>query len=390
MTPAARITASIECLDRILSGTAAEKVLTSWARGNRYAGSSDRAAIRDHVFDALRQKRSFGWLGQGDTGRALMIGALRRKDQPPEAFFSDARFAPPPLTDGESKAPPPLSTAPDPVRFDCPDWLWPLITRVYPSEAGAVMTAMQSRAAVMLRLNVTKTDQAGAIAALLAEDIDAKPHALSPTALQVTRNPRRVQQSKAYKDGLVELQDGASQAVVDRVLPLANDKTVLDYCAGGGGKALALAAGGAGQVTAHDADPGRMQDIPIRAARAGTPIKVSETPEGLYDLVLCDAPCSGTGAWRRQPDAKWRLSEDRLGELTGLQDDILDQALSHVASNGHLAYVTCSLLDVENEDRTAAFLSRHPDWSELDRQRFSPLDGGDGFYLSIFKRINEN
>ena len=389
MTPAARIAASIECLDRILTGTPAEKVLTSWARGNRYAGSGDRAAIRDHVFQALRQKRSFGWLGQGETGRALMIGALRAKDQPLEAFFSDARFAPSPLDETEQSAPAPLSTAPDPVRLDCPDWLWPAITRVYHADAEAVMSALQSRAAVMLRVNTTKTDRAGAQKALLAEEIDTIPHPLSPTALEVTANPRRLQQSKAYTSGLVELQDGASQALVDHVLPLARDQTVLDYCAGGGGKALALAAGGAGKVTAHDVDPGRMQDIPIRAARAGTPIHVSETPKGLHDLVLCDAPCSGTGAWRRQPDAKWRLSQERLDALTTLQDSILVQAMAHVGPKGALAYATCSLLDVENEDRATAFLTQNPDWTEVERQRFSPLDGGDGFYLSVFKRINE-
>lgn len=386
MTPAARISAAIDCLDLILEGAPAERILTTWGRQNRFAGSGDRAAIRDLVYDALRRKRTYGWLGGGETGRGLMIGAVRAGGGALDAVFSGARFAPLPLSEAEATTPRPLAEAPAALKVDCPDWLWPMMEESLGRDAGAVLTALQSRAPVTLRVNLAKGDLAGARAALARDEIDTVAHPLSPTALDVARNPRRVAQSAAYKEGLVELQDAASQAVVDRLLDVARGKSVLDYCAGGGGKALALAAGGAAPVVAHDAEAGRMADIPVRAKRAGTPIAVVTRAEGSFDLVFCDAPCSGTGAWRRQPDAKWRLTPERLRELTELQDRILDEALGHLGEGGFLAYATCSLLKVENEDRVAAFLSRHPGWEVVESERFTPLDGGDGFFLTIFRR----
>ena len=129
-----------------------------------------------------------------------------------------------------------------------------------------------------------------------------------------------------------------------------------------------------------------MADIPARAKRAGTPVTVTETVDGTFDLVLCDAPCSGSGAWRRQPDAKWRLTPDRLADLQGLQAHILDKAASHVAPEGALAYATCSLLQSENEGAAQGFLDRNPGWREGVSKRFSPLAGGDGFFVTVFQR----
>lgn len=386
MTPAARIAAAIDCLNPILKGEPAERVLTTWARQNRFAGSSDRAAIRDLVYDALRRKRSYGWLGGNETGRALMIGALRAQGADLEEVFSGARFAPDPLTRSESAPSAPLDRAPLAVQLDCPDWLWPRMERSLGDGTADVLRSLRNRAPVTLRVNRARTDVETAQAVLTEEGIETRTLALSPTALEVIKNPRRVQQSRAYRDGLVELQDAASQAVVDCLLPLLAGKSVLDYCAGGGGKALAMAAGGAGLVTAHDADPRRMSDIPARAARAGTRIDIAEQPEGTFDLVLCDAPCSGTGAWRRQPDAKWRLTEERLRALTAVQDNILDVSQEFVAKNGVLAYATCSLLDDENEARIQAFLATNEMWHMMDARRFSPLDGGDGFFLAVLQR----
>jgi 16S rRNA (cytosine967-C5)-methyltransferase len=162
---------------------------------------------------------------------------------------------------------------------------------------------------------------------------------------------------------------------------------VLDYCAGGGGKSLALAAAGWGPVTAHDADPRRMSDLPERARRADVVIDRVAGPAlkaaGPFGLVFCDVPCSGSGAWRRQPEAKWTLSPEALGRLCGLQAEILDAAAPLAAPGGRLAYVTCSLLRAENEDQVAAFIARAPGWRVLLQRRWTPLDGGDGFGLSI-------
>jgi 16S rRNA (cytosine967-C5)-methyltransferase len=194
-----------------------------------------------------------------------------------------------------------------------------------------------------------------------------------------------VAQSAAYRDGLVELQDAASQAVTE-ALPLRDGMRVLDYCAGGGGKTLAMAARVQADFTAHDANPGRLTDLPARADRAGVHVTLSEEPQGLYDLVLCDVPCSGSGSWRRAPEGKWLLTEAGLAQLTRTQDAILDQVTDRVAPQGTLAYVTCSLLRRENEDRAAAFLARHPDWQMAEDRRWTPGEDGDGFYLARFTR----
>lgn len=165
---------------------------------------------------------------------------------------------------------------------------------------------------------------------------------------------------------------------------------VIDYCAGGGGKALALAADTGRQVFAHDIDPGRMADLPARATRAGatiTPLAGNEVAETApFDVVLCDAPCSGSGAWRRAPEGKWTLTAERLAALIDLQDDILDRAASLTAPGGTLAYATCSVFRVENEDRTAAFIARHPGWRCTFERRFDVGPEGDGFYTAHLMR----
>ncbi len=392
MTPAARVSAAIEVLDAVLSGESAEKTLTTWARRSRFAGSGDRAAIRDHVFDALRCRRSYGWLGGGDTGRGLMIGALRALGTDPEALFTGEGYAPPPLG-SEERVIRDLAEAPLPVALDIPDWLEAPLRDSLGGGTKAILRALQSRAPVFLRVNLRKATPDEARARLQEDGIGAKPHTLSETALEVSTHPRKVQTSRAFLDGLVELQDAASQAVVD-ALPLAPGARVLDYCAGGGGKALAMASRADVTVVAHDADPARMRDLPSRAARAGVVIETSATEDlpaaPPFDLVLCDAPCSGSGAWRRSPEAKWRLTPERLAELCAVQADILDRAAALVAPGGVLAYATCSLLRAENGDQMATFRTRHRAFGWLGDRVFTPLDGGDGFYVAQMGRLTDH
>lgn len=184
----------------------------------------------------------------------------------------------------------------------------------------------------------------------------------------------------------MELQDAASQAVVE-ALPLIPGQRVLDYCAGGGGKALALAARGA-EVVAHDISAARMRDIPARAERAGVRVEVATEAGrlGRFPLVLVDAPCSGSGSWRRAPEGKWLLTEARLATLRDMQADILAAACRRVAPGGILAYATCSLLEEENGDRIRDFLSRERGWRQSFARSLSPLEGGDGFYLAVLEQ----
>ncbi len=387
MQPAARLSAAIEILDDILDDTAAEKALTNWARRSRFAGSKDRAAVRDHVFDALRCKRSFATLGGAQTGRGIVLGLMRAQGLVIDAMFTGDGHAPAALSEEEAAH----SAVPEGnAALNCPDWIAPALQASLGDDFEATCHALQHRAPVFLRVNTRKSNREQAIAALAVENIVAVPHALSETALEVTENPRRVHLSTPYLDGLVELQDAASQAVVD-LLPINEGSRVLDYCAGGGGKVLAMAARHSAEYFAHDANSLRMKDLPERAERAGAAIAVLEPEAGVgpakFDLVLCDVPCSGSGAWRRSPAGKWAFDQDQLDELRKVQAEILAMTADMVGPDGVLAYTTCSLLDAENTDQITGFLAAHSGWECLSKHRFTPLDGGDGFFCALLTRV---
>lgn len=381
MTPAARVAAAIEILDMIGDGTPAEQVLTRWGRSNRFAGSKDRAAIRDYVFDVMRVRRSAAWHGNAATGRGLMIGLLRLQGIDPATLFTGEGHAPQPLMDYEIS--PPVGEMPAADVWNLPDWLQEYFATAVGAQAEETAMMLQGRAPVTLRVNTSKTNASDAILMLKEAGVDAQPNPLSPTALTVSEGSRRIRNAPAYADGFVELQDASSQAVVDA---LPHVSRVLDYCAGGGGKALAVAARGDTSVFAHDIDPARMRDLPLRAARAEADITQLANSDlatfGPYDIVLVDAPCSGSGAWRRAPEAKWRLTPEQLVQTTVLQDDILDAACQLVSPDGVLAYATCSVLHDENEARVDAFLARHSDWTCTWHKTFPVSAQGDGFFTA--------
>ena len=381
MTPGARIAAAISVLDAAAQGAAVEQALTRWARASRFAGSKDRAAVRDHVFDAIRQRRIAAFLGGGTTGRAMMIGLLRHQGIDPQAFFTGEGHAPPNLTDTEQKVA--SASPPKAVRWNLPDWIIPEMEASLGSDAEKTAIALQARAPVCLRVNTAKANRAAMADELAAEGIETVANPLSPTALTVLSGERRVRQSDAYLSGRAELQDAASQAVVDLIPEGAR---CLDMCAGGGGKSLGLAAQQARRVFAHDIDVGRMADLPARAARAGVRIEQLSAKtvqqKAPFDIVLCDAPCSGSGAWRRAPEGKWSLTPARLAELTTIQDAILDRAAGLLTPGGTLVYATCSVLAAENEERVAAFLDRHTGWKTSLTRRFDVSPHGDGFFTA--------
>jgi 16S rRNA (cytosine967-C5)-methyltransferase len=271
---------------------------------------------------------------------------------------------------------------PDPVRLDYPDWLDGPLRDSLGTAFEPAMRALRHRAPVDLRVNALKADRETARAMLAGDGIAAEPLDLLPTALRAPTGAP-VARSRAYREGVVELQDAASQAAAAMATAGPGD-TVLDFCAGGGGKTLALAAqmGGHGRLLAHDATPARMRDLPARAARAGATGESAAAHTraalvGRCDVVFVDAPCSGSGSWRRDPGGKWRLTPERLRALPALQADILREAARYCRPGGRLIYATCSMLQSEADAGTAA-MGRPPQ----EALRLTPADGHDGFYCA--------
>ncbi len=397
MTPAARLQAAIGITDRWLAGEGLlDRLLTLWGRESRYAGSGDRRAVADLVYDAVRRLRSAAWAAgveEPADGRATLLGSLVLDGIGPadrDSLFSGVGYGPEPLSGTEaSRLGRSIDAAPAAVRLDLPDWLLAHLDHV-PEGALALL---RQKAQVFLRVNALKTEPAGAIEALGAEGIAAVPGPLSASCLRVTVGAPAVARSRAYLDGLVEVQDAASQAAAEYADPRPGE-IVLDYCAGGGGKSLAFAArmGATGHLHAHDISERRLSQLPDRAERAGAtvtlcpPDRVSGL-DGRCDLVFVDAPCSGSGAWRRNPDAKWRLTAAELSSLNATQDSVLADAAAAVRPGGRLVYATCSMIPAENEVRVDAFLEARPDFRAGRAPLvLTPLDGGDGFFAAELVR----
>jgi 16S rRNA (cytosine967-C5)-methyltransferase len=387
MTPAARLAAAIEILEAFEARDApADRLLAGWGRAHRFAGSKDRAAIADHVYAILRRRRSLAWPLRAETPRAAAIGLARASGSDPEALFTGVGHAPAALTADEraalASAPAP---APDPVRLDYPDWLDGRLRASLGAAFEEAMTALQTRAPVDLRVNALKAAPEVARAALVEDGIETAPVPDAPHCLRAAPGAP-IARSRAYAEGLVELQDAASQRAA-HFAAASPKETVLDFCAGGGGKALALAAQmrGEGRVIAWDSAPARLKDLPARAARAGARIEIAGRAElaslrGACDLVFVDAPCSGSGSWRRDPGGKWRLTPHGLAGLRATQAEILADAAAFVAPGGRLAYATCSLLAEENAPPIPE------GWRETGRLTLSPADGADGFGCVVFQR----
>jgi 16S rRNA (cytosine967-C5)-methyltransferase len=385
MTPAARAEAAIALLDGWLSGASAEQALTNWARNARYAGSKDRAAVRDLVYDALRARGSCAHLGGGADGRGLILGLIRLQGGDPRAIFTGGPYAPAALRP-EEEALLAQSAQADP-GLDVPAWLIGRLEARAGADLPALLAAFHARAPLYLRVNQRKTTPEAVIAHLAGQGIVAQADPRAVTALAVSSGGRQVKTTQAYRDGWIEPQDLSVQRAVLAVDWPAGP--ILDYCAGGGGKALAIAALTGRAVSAHDADPRRMRDLPQRAARAGAKVTMLASADlarfGPYACVLCDVPCSGSGTWRRDPEAKWRLTPARLSELVALQADILTRAARLVRPGGQLVYMTCSLFHDENEAQIAAFLAAHAGWHAAGAGVETPLSASDGFYHAVLR-----
>ncbi|MEM7242203.1 MAG: RsmB/NOP family class I SAM-dependent RNA methyltransferase [Pseudomonadota bacterium] len=386
MTPAARYAAAIEILDDIQAGDATEKVLTNWGRSNRFAGSKDRRAIRDIVFDILRRKNEATVLGGGNSGRQLTIGHLRLGGVDLKEIFNGQGYGPSELTVDEIQQAEqnPSLTLNDICNL--PDWMFAVIREDQKQE----FVAQSNRADVFLRVNARKTSVAAVMLALEEDSIFAEAYEGVPNALRVIDGMQHIGRSKAYLEGLVELQDAGSQGVVHALtLPTYPDNRILDYCAGGGGKTLAIAAKSDAQIFAWDPHYIRMKDLKYRAGRAGVTVKIlDQKPQAVesYDYILVDVPCSGSGAWRRNPDGKWKLQRDEFETLLKSQKTILQEVAPFAKQDAIIGYVTCSLFDQENMDQIASFLAEHPEWKLFNHGAFLPSAGTDGFFYAEVKR----
>jgi len=361
------------------------QALKAWGRGARYAGSKDRAAVQDHVYDVLRCKGSCAALGGGSDGRALLVGLVRLQGTEPEAVFTGEGHAPAPLTAAEAalRAPAPLP------ETDVPDWLRPKYAAALGADTDPVFAALRARAPAYLRVNSLKADRASAQTTLARDGVETRAIPTTPTALEITAGARKLRTADAYENGLVEVQDLSVQQAVAWV-DWPKNGPILDYCAGAGGKSLAIAARTHAALFAHDALPRRMADLPDRARRAGAKITQVPTdrlvPTGPFDAVLCDVPCSGSGTWRRDPEAKWRLTPERLADLVATQAQILQDAAALVAPEGRLVYMTCSLFPEENQQQVESFLETRADWTLTAQRLETPLTASDGFFTAILTK----
>ncbi len=331
------------------------------------------------MLDVLRRRRSLGWAMGDDSARATALAVLRFVWEWPVERIAEAaadeQHGIGALTEAELKAfaTPRTEVAPAAVAGDYPDWVDPYLARVFGEDRAEEGARLAERAPVDLRANSLKTDPeraAKALAPLRAEPACLLPNAFRIAAPAATERTGAVETIPAFGKGWFEVQDLGSQLAAACAGEIKG-KQVLDFCCGGGGKTLALAAamGNSGQIYAHDSDARRMADVIPRATRAGvrnlqirSPVEAEPLKgmDGKMDVVFVDAPCTGSGTWRRHPDAKWRLSEDQLGKRIVEQDTVLDQAAPLVKPGGRLVYVTCSVFAEENEDRITAFLKRNP------------------------------
>jgi 16S rRNA (cytosine967-C5)-methyltransferase len=415
-----RISAAIELIEEILGrGRPARLALKAWGDGARYAGAKDRAFVSGLTLDALRRRRSIAWRMDDESSRALALGVLRFAwgwDAARLVLAVEEVHGPGPATAIERSrldAPRDVAEAPAPVRGDYADWMDPYLERVFGEARGAEGAALAERAPTDLRVNTLRTDITRASRALAPFGVAPAPfleNALRVAAPAAADRGAPVEAVPEFEKGWFEVQDLGSQLAAACAGDLGG-RQVLDFCAGGGGKTLALAAAmnNKGQIFAYDADARRLTDTVRRGRRAGVRNLQVRSPlqpapladlEGRLDLVFVDAPCTGSGTWRRHPDAKWRLRREQLERRMAEQDEVLASAAGFVRPGGRLLYATCSLFAEENEDRLDHFLSRFPAFSPVSielpatapqttagRLRLTPLSHGtDGFFVAVLQR----
>ncbi len=438
MTPGARIKTAAEILTTLMdTGEPADRYLKTWGAKNRYAGSKDRRFLRELIFTVLRHRASYAQAMGAATARALTLAGARwgmgfEPNALETACTGEGHNAPP--LSQEEKTALAVDTPPDAIEW--PAWaLTELRKGRSEEEANKLAIALNEIAPLDLRVNVGKAKRDEVLAALEAVGFPARPTPFSPAGIRIRRTAeemagQNIRGLPLFRDGRIEVQDEASQLVA-QLAGAAPGGQVVELCAGGGGKTLVLGAAleGKGQLYACDTDERRLKAGQTRVARAGLhvvqpkvispwdPAAGDEDPDledlmARADLVFLDVPCSGSGAWRRQPEGKWNLTAERLDELVQVQKAILARGARLVRPGGRLAYVTCSVFGRENQDQAHAFLQQTDEFAptpvrELWEQHVSapfpasleaglvddtflqlspPLSGTDGFFFAAFTR----
>jgi 16S rRNA (cytosine967-C5)-methyltransferase len=424
MTPAGQLAAAIDLLAAIEADPRpADAVANHFFRTRRFIGAGDRREVSTLVWGTLRARRHLGWWLQHfnapETPRLLLAVQAIFSGMTPHKIsmaFLSGRYGPPPLTESEAIILEKFAghtlehpAMPDAVKYEIPDWILPRLQSQFGPALPAEMAALAQPAPLDLRVNALKTTRDAAILALAREGLDARPTPFSPWGLRLA-NRQSITQGKTFQDGLVEIQDEGSQLVA-LALDAKPGMRVVDFCAGAGGKTLAIAMTmeNTGHIVACDTSEPRLEGAIKRLRRAGVHNaerhllepgdKWTKRQEKKFDRVLVDAPCTGTGTWRRNPDARLHLTETDLKELLAKQAMILDQAQKLTKPGGKLVYATCSLLNDENEAQVEAFLVRYPMFKQLaigaplpdslhaPALRLSPrAHGTDGFFAAILVR----
>lgn len=415
MTPAARVAAAIEIVEEIEQALRpADDVVRQWGRSHRFAGSKDRRAISTQVYSVLR-RRGYYANEVGEQPRALVIADLvlgeGKAPQEVAALFSGEGHAPPPLSDDEHTLIRTLTSADQTglPSYDVPAFLLPQLEAAFGDDLDEALAALDRPASLDLRVNTLKTSREDAAAALAAVNIETSPTPHAPTGLRVSGN-HMIAGTIAFKEGLIEPMDEGSQLAA-ALVDAKPGMQVMDLCAGGGGKTLAIAAAmqNKGQIYATDTDARRLGNLAPRMKRADArniqPMKWPQDSNfgeltGKCDRVLIDVPCSGTGAWRRHPEQKWRVTPEEIEKLTKTQDALLRTASNLVKPGGRLVYVTCSVLPSENEERIDAFLSSNAGFKAVFGEsdpapagefglRLAPHSHGtDGFFVCRLERTS--
>lgn len=427
MTPSARIQAVIDILETSAkSASPLDAVIGEYTRSRRYIGSKDRRAVAERVYEIVRAHARLGWwlertgLENGARSRVLLWLALGERLDVAEMdpVFDGTPYGPALLTDAEKRAlPPPGASLESPempaaVRVECPERFAEALQALYGDAFEAELRAMLEPGTLDLRVNTALVDRETARANLAGEGVATEPTPFSPWGLRVAGRAQ-LGQTQAFANGWVEVQDEGSQLIV-LACEVAPGMRVLDFCAGAGGKTLGLGAAmrGQGRLVAADIDIRRLEKALPRLAKAGLQTVVElrsldgtsgqkwlQQQAGQFDVTMVDAPCSGTGTWRRNPDQRWREHGPALDKLARMQAEILDRAAPTVRPGGRLVYATCSILPAENEAQVSAFLTRHPGFrlrpltdrlaelSTSGMMRLSPArHRTDGFFCAVLER----